>query len=92
MTMPFGASTIKTGVTASTDTTIPDSAMQASHELEVSSGYFTPNAGYIEVAGKKVLGRPCAQGYYYAGDSEEEVVVMEDLVKRGYAYAAVSGS
>lgn len=88
----FGSSTIKTGVTASTDTPIADAAMLASAELDVTSGYFTPNAGYIEVANKKVLGRPCAQGFYYAGDSDEAVAVLDDLVNRGYAYAAVSGT
>lgn len=92
MTGMFGSGGIKTGVTASTDTPVPDSAMQEGAHLEVEAGYYTPNAGCLDVAGKKVMGRPCVQGFYYAGDSEEEVAVLEDLVNRGYAYAAVSGS
>ena len=86
----FGNSAIKTGVTASTDTPKADAAMADAGNLDVSSGYYTSNAGYVDVEGKKVFGTACSQGFYYAGNSEAEVAVLEDLVKRGYAYAAVS--
>lgn len=90
MTMPFGNNAIKTGVTASTDTPKVDAAMADAVNLDVSGGYYTANAGYVDVDGKKVFGTSCSQGFYYAGNSEVEVAVLEDLVKRGYAYAAVS--
>lgn len=88
MTGVFGTSAIKTGVTGSTDTPIADAAMMDAATLDVAGGYFTANAGYVDVGGKKVFGKPCSQGFYYAGDTEEEVAVLDDLVKRGYAYVA----
>ena len=92
MSNVFGTSAIKTGVTSSTDTPVADAAMMDAATLEVVGGYFTANAGYVDVGGKKVFGKPCSQGFYYAGDTEEEAAVLDDLVKRGYAYVVGSDS
>ena len=86
MTSAFGSSPIKTGVTASTDA--PQVGASELAELTPSQeGYLTPNAGYILVGNKRVMGLPTVNGFFYSKDlGEEAVAELDSLVERGYAY------
>lgn len=87
MTNPFGSGAIKTGVTASTDTPI-DGAVLAVDVAPSESGYISPHAGYIEAAGKKILGTATVNGFFYSSDlGEAAMAVLKDLEVRGLAYA-----
>lgn len=90
MSGAFGSSNINTGVTFSTDK--PKVELGDDTEVEESAeGYFTPNAGYIEVDGKKVVGVPCTKGFFYSASlGEKAMEVLEELASRGYAYASLS--
>lgn len=87
MSNVFGASAIKTGVTASTDTPLVG-AVDVAEVAANLEGYITPNAGYITVGNKKIFGVPTAQGFFYSSDlGEEATKELNSLVERGYAYA-----
>jgi hypothetical protein len=88
MTQAFGAtSAIKTGVTASTDAPQMGTTMMA-EVPDSADGFLTPNAGYIMVGNKKVMGVPTVSGFFYSKDlGKEAVAELESLVERGYAYA-----
>lgn len=92
MSTAFGQSNINTGVTFST--TKPKVDLGQDTEVEASEkGYYAPNAGYIDVAGKKVLGVPCNKGFFYSVSlGEAACKALDELVERGYAYGSVVDS